>query len=186
MPGGCAKPAMMPRLFARLRALRRDRSGATIIEFAAVAAPFIALMLATIQTSLVFFAQHAAGAVDQPPGDEEQEGGRSRDPPVDPGGKEQPTGAKRNGEAAKARQDHRAPPARFGTLRPVRRRDHPQQRGDREARRHRAVRDAQRPAERGQHRLQRRIACRDRQHHHEQQRKLAVDRGGRLHAFTHR
>lgn len=57
MPGGCAKPATMPRLFARLRALRRDRSGATIIEFAAVAAPFIALILATIQTSLIFFAQ---------------------------------------------------------------------------------------------------------------------------------
>jgi len=57
MSGGCAKPAVMPRLLMRLRALRRDRSGATIIEFALVAAPFIALILATIQTSLVFFAQ---------------------------------------------------------------------------------------------------------------------------------
>ena len=59
MSGGCAKPAVMPRLFARLRALRRDRSGATIIEFALVAAPFIALILATLQTSLVFFAQQS-------------------------------------------------------------------------------------------------------------------------------
>ena len=49
----------MPRLFARLRALSRDRKAATIIEFAVVAAPFIALILATIQTSLVFFAQQA-------------------------------------------------------------------------------------------------------------------------------
>ncbi|HEU4960924.1 MAG TPA: TadE/TadG family type IV pilus assembly protein [Sphingomonas sp.] len=41
----------------RLTALARDRRGATIIEFALVAAPFIALILATIQTSIVFFAQ---------------------------------------------------------------------------------------------------------------------------------
>lgn len=38
-------------------AIVRDRRGATIIEFAAVAAPFIALILITIQTSLLFFAQ---------------------------------------------------------------------------------------------------------------------------------
>jgi len=47
----------MPRLLPRLRTLRRDRKAATIIEFAAIAAPFIALILASIQTSLVFFAQ---------------------------------------------------------------------------------------------------------------------------------
>jgi Flp pilus assembly protein TadG len=42
-----------------LRSLARDRRGATIIEFAIVAAPFIALILATLQTSLVFFAQQS-------------------------------------------------------------------------------------------------------------------------------
>lgn len=47
----------MPHLFRRLRTLARDCRGATIIEFAVVAAPFIALTLATIQTSLVFLAQ---------------------------------------------------------------------------------------------------------------------------------
>lgn len=57
MSGGRTTPATMPRLFTRLRALRRDRKGATIIEFAVVAAPFIGLILATIQTSLIFFAQ---------------------------------------------------------------------------------------------------------------------------------
>lgn len=57
MPGGSTKPAAMSHLLSRLRTLSRDRSAATIIEFAAVAAPFIALMLATIQTSLIFFAQ---------------------------------------------------------------------------------------------------------------------------------
>ena len=41
----------------RLRALAVDRRGATIIEFAIVAAPFIALLLAIVQTSLVFFTQ---------------------------------------------------------------------------------------------------------------------------------
>lgn len=40
-----------------LRALAGDNRGATIIEFALVVAPFVALILATIQTSLVFFAQ---------------------------------------------------------------------------------------------------------------------------------
>lgn len=38
-------------------ALARDTRGATIIEFAIVAAPFIALIMATIQTSMVFFSQ---------------------------------------------------------------------------------------------------------------------------------
>lgn len=44
-------------------ALVRDSRGATIIEFALVAAPFIALILATIQTSLVFFAQQTLETV---------------------------------------------------------------------------------------------------------------------------
>ena len=57
MSGELTKPEAPTHLLARLRSLPRDRRGATIIEFAAVAAPFIALMLATIQTSLVFFAQ---------------------------------------------------------------------------------------------------------------------------------
>lgn len=65
MSGGRTTPATMPRLLRRLRALRRDRSGATIIEFAVVAAPFIALMLATIQTSLVFFAQQTLETVSE-------------------------------------------------------------------------------------------------------------------------
>ena len=42
---------------AKARALSRDRRGATMIEFAVVAGPFIALILAGIQTSLVFFSQ---------------------------------------------------------------------------------------------------------------------------------
>ncbi|RIA36682.1 Flp pilus assembly protein TadG [Hephaestia caeni] len=41
----------------RARALARDTRGATIIEFAIVALPFIALLIAILQTSLVFFAQ---------------------------------------------------------------------------------------------------------------------------------
>jgi len=55
----------MPRLFARLRTLPRDRSAATIIEFAIVAAPFIALLLATLQTSLVFFSQQCLETVSE-------------------------------------------------------------------------------------------------------------------------
>ncbi|TPG43312.1 pilus assembly protein [Sphingomonas koreensis] len=46
-----------------VRTLARDRRGATIIEFAVVAAPFVALILATIQTSLVFFAQQCLETV---------------------------------------------------------------------------------------------------------------------------
>jgi Flp pilus assembly protein TadG len=57
MSGSSTKPVMQTRLIRRLRSLRRDRKGATIIEFAAVAAPFIALMLATFQTSILFFSQ---------------------------------------------------------------------------------------------------------------------------------
>ena len=57
MSGGRTKPRTMPRLLPRLRTLRRDLRAATIIEFAAIAAPFVALILGSIQTSLVFFAQ---------------------------------------------------------------------------------------------------------------------------------
>lgn len=35
----------------------RDRRGATVVEFALVAAPFIALLIAILETCLVFFAQ---------------------------------------------------------------------------------------------------------------------------------
>jgi Flp pilus assembly protein TadG len=42
---------------ARVCALGTDRRGATIIEFALVAAPLVALIVAVIQTSLVFFSQ---------------------------------------------------------------------------------------------------------------------------------
>lgn len=41
----------------RWRAFFADRKGATAVEFALVAAPFVALLLALIQTFLVFFAQ---------------------------------------------------------------------------------------------------------------------------------
>ena len=39
--------------------LRRDVRGATIIEFALVVGPFIALVFAILQTSLIYFAQEA-------------------------------------------------------------------------------------------------------------------------------
>jgi Flp pilus assembly protein TadG len=42
-----------------LRTLRRDDRGATILEFALVSAPFFALLMAILMTSLVFFAQQA-------------------------------------------------------------------------------------------------------------------------------
>ena len=41
----------------RLRTIATDRRGASLVEFALVAAPFIALIFAVIQTSLVFFSQ---------------------------------------------------------------------------------------------------------------------------------
>ncbi|WFU41571.1 pilus assembly protein [Bradyrhizobium sp. CB82] len=41
----------------RWRAFFADRKGATAVEFALIGAPFIALLLAIIQTFLVFFAQ---------------------------------------------------------------------------------------------------------------------------------
>jgi Flp pilus assembly protein TadG len=47
------------------KTLVRDRRGATIIEFAIVALPFIALLIATLQTSLVFFAQQTLETVSE-------------------------------------------------------------------------------------------------------------------------
>ncbi|MEJ8631254.1 pilus assembly protein [Sphingomonas sp. I4] len=41
------------------RSILSDRRGATIVEFALVATPFIALILAILQTSLAYFAQEA-------------------------------------------------------------------------------------------------------------------------------
>ncbi|HET8612137.1 MAG TPA: TadE/TadG family type IV pilus assembly protein, partial [Sphingomonas sp.] len=41
----------------RLARLRGDSRGASIVEFAIVAAPFLALLIAIVETSLVFFAQ---------------------------------------------------------------------------------------------------------------------------------
>ncbi|AXJ97025.1 pilus assembly protein [Sphingomonas sp. FARSPH] len=40
-----------------MRALARDRRGVSVIEFALIAAPMIALILAGLQTSLIYFAQ---------------------------------------------------------------------------------------------------------------------------------
>jgi Flp pilus assembly protein TadG len=54
---GCLEPAA--RRFGRLRLLRRfgrDRKGTAAIEFGMVAAPFLALMFAILETALVFFA----------------------------------------------------------------------------------------------------------------------------------
>lgn len=49
-----------------LRRLHDDRSGATALEFAIIATPFFALMLALIEVSLVFFANFTLeNAVDQ-------------------------------------------------------------------------------------------------------------------------
>lgn len=41
----------------RLRGLRDDRRGVTVVEFAFVAGPFLALLIAILQVSLTFFAQ---------------------------------------------------------------------------------------------------------------------------------
>jgi Flp pilus assembly protein TadG len=57
MRGTTRLPAVRRLLGRGTKALARNKRGATIIEFAIVAAPFVALILATIQTSLVFFAQ---------------------------------------------------------------------------------------------------------------------------------
>ena len=49
-----------------IRRLRRDRSGATMIEFAFVAAPFLAFVIAIIEVSLVYFGGFVLeNAVDQ-------------------------------------------------------------------------------------------------------------------------
>lgn len=49
-----------------LRRLRKDRSGASALEFGIIAAPFFALLLALIEVSLVFFASFTLeNAVDQ-------------------------------------------------------------------------------------------------------------------------
>jgi len=54
-----AKAKRAGRLARRLARLRRDSRGSSIVEFAIVAAPFIALLIAIIETSLVFFAQQS-------------------------------------------------------------------------------------------------------------------------------
>ena len=51
------KPTRRGRLRTRLRALTKSERGATILEFAIVSAPFIALLIAILETALVFFAQ---------------------------------------------------------------------------------------------------------------------------------
>jgi len=54
------------RLFGRgTKAFARNKRAATIIEFAIVAAPLIALLIATLQTSLVFFAQQTLETVSE-------------------------------------------------------------------------------------------------------------------------
>jgi Flp pilus assembly protein TadG len=53
-------PATKRRLW---RAFVADRTGATAVEFGLVAAPFIALLVALIQTFLVFFAQQLLESV---------------------------------------------------------------------------------------------------------------------------
>jgi Flp pilus assembly protein TadG len=45
------------RLRARLRAFRRNERAATILEFALISAPFFALLIAILETSLVFLGQ---------------------------------------------------------------------------------------------------------------------------------
>ncbi|RXG98507.1 TadE/TadG family type IV pilus assembly protein [Bradyrhizobium zhanjiangense] len=47
----------------RCAAFARDRRGATAVEFALVAAPFLALIIALLQTFLVFFAQQMLESV---------------------------------------------------------------------------------------------------------------------------
>jgi Flp pilus assembly protein TadG len=47
----------------RWRAFAADRTGATAVEFALIGAPFLALLVALIQTFLVFFAQQLLESV---------------------------------------------------------------------------------------------------------------------------
>jgi Flp pilus assembly protein TadG len=58
-------PAVRRLLGRGTKALARNKRGATIIEFAIVAAPFVALLIATLQTSLVFFAQQTLETVSE-------------------------------------------------------------------------------------------------------------------------
>jgi Flp pilus assembly protein TadG len=52
-----AWPKVALRRLRIFRRFRRDRSGATAVEFAFIALPFFALLFAIIQTAIVFFAQ---------------------------------------------------------------------------------------------------------------------------------
>ena len=58
-----ATQAVPPTKRRRWRTLLADRKGATAVEFALVGAPFIALLVALIQTFLVFFAQQLLESV---------------------------------------------------------------------------------------------------------------------------
>lgn len=49
-------PATAGSYWNRLRRLMHDNSGVTVIEFAMVAGPFFALLIAAVQTTLIFFA----------------------------------------------------------------------------------------------------------------------------------
>ena len=55
----CARETLVKPTRRRLRDLRGATDGATIIEFAFVVAPFIALLLAVLQTTLIYFTQEA-------------------------------------------------------------------------------------------------------------------------------
>ena len=65
MRGMMRLPRMRFSLRRGAKALARNRRGATIIEFAIVAAPFVALLIATLETSLVFFAQQTLETVSE-------------------------------------------------------------------------------------------------------------------------
>src|SRR5579871_5500428 len=52
-----AMPVMPITKCSRWRTFIADRRGATAVEFALIGAPFVALLVALIQTFLVFFAQ---------------------------------------------------------------------------------------------------------------------------------
>ena len=52
-------PACRPGLFSRIGNFAACRRGATAVEFALVATPFIAILIAILQTALVFLAQQA-------------------------------------------------------------------------------------------------------------------------------
>jgi Flp pilus assembly protein TadG len=54
-----AKPSVRPSAEPILRRVGRDASGAVMLEFAFVVIPFIALILASLYTSLIFFTSQA-------------------------------------------------------------------------------------------------------------------------------